>query len=196
MTSMDRIDRNRGMDARLASGMTGHRCFSRCTALALALLLAACQRAPENDSLSGNIVDRGEAGIDNDLIDEALPPDEGGENAATPPAGRAEAPTDDMTVPARLRGQWTGLRARCDDPADPLRLTITGHALRYYESVGQVTSVARADQGAVIVSAAFSGEGDNWTRAQLMSVSPDGKRLTIITNGEAVVRKRCGGGPP
>jgi hypothetical protein len=163
--------------------------------------LAACNQGQENGSLSSNIANVTQPEPANDVGDanganEAIVETEASNTLADEGTGAdaSISPVDRASIPARLRGTWAGLRAGCDDAGDPLRLTVSDRALRYYESVGEATSVAPGDKGAVIVTARFSGEGDNWTRAQIMSVSADGQRLTITTNGEPVTRKRCAAG--
>ncbi|WP_336958274.1 hypothetical protein [Sphingobium aquiterrae] len=168
------------------------------TLLAVAALSACGQQQQDNASLSSNIANVTAPMADtfdgnaNEAVMETETPDTVTNGEAAP--AQSITPVDRATIPARLRGEWTGLRSACDDAGDPLRLSISDRALRYYESVGEATSVAPAEKGAVIVTARFSGEGDSWTRAQIMSVSPDGQRLTIVTNGAPVTRKRCAGG--
>lgn len=156
--------------------------------------LSACGQEQDNAGLSSNIANATEPLADNgnEAVMETETP--GMSANESPAAATSISPVDRATIPARLRGEWSGLKSACNDPGDPLRLSISGRTLRYYESVGEATSVAPAEKGAVIVTARFSGEGDNWTRAQIMSVSPDGQRLTITTNGAPVTRKRCAGG--
>lgn len=163
------------------------------TALALAAL-SSCGQEQDDASLSSNIANVTQPMADNadDAVMETETPDMSANES--PAAGISASPVDRATIPARLHGEWTGLKSACNDPGDPLRLSISGQALRYYESVGEATSVAPAEKDAVIVTARFSGEGDSWTRAQILSVSPDGQRLTITTNGEPVIRKRCAAG--
>ncbi|MDF0541805.1 hypothetical protein PX699_05605 [Sphingobium sp. H39-3-25] len=174
-----------------------------CAALPLLAIamLAACNQGQDNGSLSSNIANVTEPvpanGVDegngaNEAIVETESANAIADDGAA--ADRSLSPVDRASIPARLHGTWAGLRADCNDAGDPLRLTVSDRALRYYESVGEATSIAPGDKGAVIVTARFSGEGDNWTRAQIMSVSPDGQRLTITTNGEPVTRKRCAAG--
>ncbi len=80
---------------------------------------------------------------------------------------------------------------RCGDRSADLELTVTPKTLIFHESVGTVTKVAPGPGERVRVTAAFTGEGDSWTRKVELRPSANGKELTMINDGAAVTRKRC-----
>lgn len=123
-------------------------------------------------------------------------PDPAPVDAVTPPAPIARQEPDPAgLIPARFRGRWAGLGADCADERSDLRLSVLGDELHFYESVGKVAKVVVHGAGALVVDAAYEGEGQAWDRRQTLSLSPDGQRLTIVTEGVAMVRKRCAADP-
>lgn len=103
-------------------------------------------------------------------------------NAGSSPAGG---------IPAALQGNWTGLSDRCGDRSAELELKVTPENLIFHESVGTVKGVVTGTDGRVRVEAAFTGEGDSWTKKLDLRPSANGRELTIINDGAAVTRKRC-----
>lgn len=102
----------------------------------------------------------------------------------------ATDPTD--TAPVAFQGRWTGAKDRCSNAGAELELQITPKELIFHESVGTITLVTPQKDGKVAIDAAFTGEGESWTRRLEMRASADGRTLTIANDGQAVVRKRCG----
>ena len=165
------------------------------------LLLAACgEKGADNPRMSTDIVDeQASYDVSNDTPaqDETLtsenavkprtPPDasapaEAKTSAAAPPAG---------AIPAALQGNWTGLNDRCGDRSAELELKVTPGSLIFHESVGTVKGVVTGTGGKLRVDAAFTGEGDSWTKKLELRPSANGRELTIINDGAAVTRKRC-----
>ena len=156
------------------------------------ILLSACNQQADKSADQPNMV--------SNIIDQAMP-DVGNaqpsSNAITPveapsrvdAAPPATAPAG--LVPARLQGNWTGVNDSCGDRSANLELTIAPDRLVFHESVGAVKSVSDGADGRVSVDAAFTGEGQSWTRTVGMQLSADGKTLTIVNDGTAVTRKRC-----
>lgn len=162
------------------------------------LLLAACDdKGGEKPRMSTNIVDEQAT---YDVSNETPAQDEtlaaGNE---TPPQPADNASVADRTgtashagaIPAALQGSWTGLNDRCGDRSAELELKVTSDSLIFHESVGTVTGVATGTGGKVKVDAAFTGEGDSWTKKVELRPSANGRELTIINDGAAVTRKRC-----
>ena len=123
---------------------------------------------------------------------------DGGATAPSPSPPRVErsdaagpAAVAAKTIPVALRGRWIGLKDRCDDPAAASELTITPDRLIFHESVGEAQSVETRSDGAVAVRAAFTGEGESWTRTIDLRASRDGRTLTIVQDAAAAVRRRC-----
>lgn len=72
-----------------------------------------------------------------------------------------------------------------------MELNILPGQLVFHESVGTVQKATPGEDGRLSVIAAFTGEGQSWTRTLALSPSADGQRLTIVNDGAAVTRKRC-----
>lgn len=108
-----------------------------------------------------------------------------------PDANESVAVDHADTAPVAFQGHWTGVKDRCTDPAAELELQITPKELIFHESVGTITRITRQEGGKVAIDAAFTGEGESWTRRLEVSASANGQTLTIANDGQAVVRKRC-----
>lgn len=160
------------------------------------LLVASCGQPSGNDT--------DQPGVVTNIMDQALPnmsdaPPSA--NVITPVESvpRIETPTpatDSVVdtaglVPAAMQGRWTGAADRCGDRSSGLELTVAPDQFLFHESVGTVKNVTRGEDGQVAVEAAFTGEGQSWTRTLGLRTSKDGKALTIVNDGAAVTRKRC-----
>ena len=165
------------------------------------LLLAACDdKGGEQPRMSTNIVDEQatyDVSNETPAQDETLtagnetqpqPADNASVSAAADRAGTASRVG---AIPAALQGSWTGLNDRCGDRSAELELKVTPDSLIFHESVGTVKGVATGTGGKVKVDAAFTGEGDSWTKKLELRPSANGRELTIINDGAAVTRKRC-----
>lgn len=154
------------------------------------LLVTACNRAPDKPN--------DQPGVVTNILDQTLP------NAAEAPANgiipvetvpRVETPppaaAPDGLIPAAMQGRWAGAAERCGDKAAALELTVMPDQLLFHESVGTVKRVTQGDDGRAAVEAAFTGEGQSWTRTLALTLSKDGKALTVVNDGAAVTRKRC-----
>lgn len=165
------------------------------------LFLAACEdRDSGKPGMSTDIVDEKASYDVGDLSpvdDETLAP----VNASrpTPSAPTADAPAQRASqvappsgaLPSALQGRWTGLNDICGDRSAELELTVTPKSLIFHESVGNVTGVVSGTGGRLRVDAAFTGEGDSWTKRLELRPSANGRELTVINDGTAVTRKRC-----
>lgn len=162
----------------------------RALLLPLPLLLVACQDkdAGRNDSsqpgVVTNIVDEGEAAT------QPAPPVA---NQATPAETPASSPNTTVrgAIPTAFQGRWTGTSETCGDRSAALDLSIDPDRLLFHESEGTVKSVREDGEDRVSVTAAFTGEGESWTRTLALRTAENGTRLTIVNDGQAVTRKRC-----
>ena len=156
------------------------------------LLVAGCNPSSDNSADQPGVV----ANILNQTLPnvEEAPP---ASNAITPVEATPEIDTPPPEaapaglIPAAMQGSWTGVQDRCGDRSADLELTVTPDRLLFHESVGTVKSVTPGEEGRAAVEAAFTGEGQSWTRTLALRTSADGKALTIVNDGTAVTRKRC-----
>lgn len=159
-------------------------------AILLPIALAACDKAADSPdaspSVTANISDRTEK-----MVQDSAPP----ANATSPveTASNAIAADADMAgpVPTALQGRWTGLNDRCGDRAADKELNILPDQLVFHESVGTVQKATPGEDGRLSVTAAFTGEGQSWTRTMSLALADDGQRLIIVNDGTSATRKRC-----
>lgn len=90
-------------------------------------------------------------------------------------------------IPTAFQGHWNLDAAQCGEGADESRLRVGPQRLRFYESVGEVRGLRVKSDREIVVQLAYSGEGDTWLQSNRMTLSPDGKKLTI----DGFVRERC-----
>ena len=154
------------------------------------LLVTACNRAADKQN--------DQPGVVTNILDQTLPKMEAAPaNGITPveTVPRVETPPPaaaaDGLVPAAMQGRWAGAAERCGDKAAALELTVMPDQLLFHESVGTVKQVTQDADGRAAVEAAFTGEGQSWTRTLALTLSKDGKALTVVNDGTAVTRKRC-----
>lgn len=151
------------------------------------LMLAACDdRRDDKSEVVTNIVDQGPPDI------RAVPEASNGQTAEPSPALPAPEAPSGSTLPAGVQGRWTGLDENCADRATERELTITPTSLIFLESEGKVTGVSHGPNGSIRVDAAFTGEGQSWTKRLELRPSAKGRELTVLNDGTAVTRKRCG----
>lgn len=149
------------------------------------IALAACDKPAEKPEVQPGVV----TNISNRT--ERTPDVPPSVNATVP----TESPVPDVRasgmIPAALLGRWTGVTDKCGDRMADLELNILPDQLVFHESVGMVEAVTPGDDGQLSVKAAFTGEGQSWTRTLALRPAADGATLTIINDGSAVTRKRC-----
>lgn len=135
----------------------------RPTALAMALLLAACGQQQD------------------DAAPLADAPAETPEAAGSDAGSGMTLDLDMATgrIPERFHGLWDSAADGCD-PASDTRIRITGSRLEYYESVGDVSRVSAAGDD-VIAELAMTGEGMTWTdRIRLQLTSAGGREALLV----------------
>lgn len=156
----------------------------------LPIALAACEKAADSPdappSVTANISDRTEK-----MEQDSAPP----ANATSPVETASNATVVDADtagpIPAALQGRWTGINDRCGDRAADMELNILPDQFVFHESVGIVQKATPGENGRLSVTAAFTGEGQSWTRTMSLALAEDEQRLTIINDGTAATRKRC-----
>lgn len=166
--------------------------MKRMILLSLLLPIAACGKQDQDAAKQPGVV--------TNILDQAVPdarPADAPANgiAPTEPSPTVDTPpppaAPDGLIPAAFQGRWVGEQEKCGDRAAPLELKVAPDSLIFHESVGTVKAVRAESDGRVAVDAAFTGEGQSWTRTLQMRASPEGQALTITNDGTAVVRKRC-----
>lgn len=80
---------------------------------------------------------------------------------------------------------------RCGDRAAAMELQILPDQLVFHESVGTVQTVKPDGDRRLSITAAFTGEGQSWSRTILLNLAADGQKLTIVNDGASETRKRC-----
>lgn len=168
-------------------GGVGQAMRTLCPLLPL-LLIAACDNGKQSAEQPGVVANIMDQALPN--AQQPAPPANAITPVEPPPAIDPPAATPTGQIPATLQGRWTGPADRCGDRSADLELTITPDQLLFHESVGEVRSV-KAIEGGLSVEAAFTGEGQSWSRTLLLKPSSDGRTLTIVNDGAAVTRKRC-----
>ncbi|WP_338010733.1 hypothetical protein [Sphingobium bisphenolivorans] len=168
--------------------MTGS-CFMRAMILPLLLLPAACGKDEDRQpGVVANIVDQEVSGAADNAP--AVTNNSAVEPAEEPAPQTRQAPVA-SAIPPALQGRWTGLNDNCNNRSAELELKITRDSLIFHESVGTVMGVSSRPNNHVSVDAAFTGEGQSWTKKLELRPSANGRELTIINDGTAVTRKRC-----
>lgn len=172
---------------------TGVRLVGSCSMrlpIPLALLLLAACGSKQNDDQPGvvaNIMDKTLPNMEREVVpDNAIDTVE-----PLPDIPQPRQQTVLGLVPAGLQGRWTGVTDRCGDPGAVLDLTITPDRLIFHESVGTVTATDPGADGRYMLKAAFTGEGESWTRMLAVRLGAGGQELVIVNDGAAVTRKRC-----
>ncbi|WP_271438179.1 hypothetical protein [Pontixanthobacter luteolus] len=147
--------------------------------LAMVALLAACDRGGEPTEPVTTIEP-----------DQAIPvePDGG--------IGDGAPPLDELAgnIPARFQGVWDYVGGTCN-PASDMRTEIKPRQILYYESLGLVAGVGSEGSDA-LVDLVMEGEGEQWVQVSRLSLSADGKTLSVSDGTKPKVkdeypRKRC-----
>jgi hypothetical protein len=147
--------------------------------LAAALALAACGGG-------GPVADEAENVTALPSIDNVA----GGRNGmpsadGAPPRGDAASPTPGIstetdaaaTIPAVLHGRWGLTPGDCTSTRGDAKglLTVTADSLSFYESRAVPASNVETSANSISADFAFTGEGQNWTKFQALTL--DGDRL-------------------
>ncbi len=127
---------------------------------ALAVALAACSQQPTSapsDNASAQIAS---------------------ETAAPSPAGSVTSASA-KDIPAAARGRWGLVAADCTSTRGDAKglLTIDATSLKFYESVGKLSAVRERSDMRLRATFAFSGEGMDWTRDELLDIQDGGTTL-------------------
>ncbi|WP_294267256.1 hypothetical protein [uncultured Sphingomonas sp.] len=155
------------------------------SALALALLLAACGSAGEDSESNLSVAVPGAS-----PTSEPVP-----EATETPATERSPTETPVVTgaltaIPVEWQGVWAG-RDGCARSAT-MRLRVAPDRLIFYEAEGLASEIERRAPREIALKLAMSGEGEAWDRRAVLTLSEDGERLTRTEAGmDAVTYTRC-----
>jgi len=89
-------------------------------------------------------------------------------------------------IPADYQGRWGMNEADCtgDPAAAKGLLEITATEMKFYESVGTLSSVTEATNGRLRAAFGFTGEGQEWQRDVVLDLREGGKILVRREFGE------------
>lgn len=104
--------------------------------------------------------------------------------AAGSPSTAAQREDD---IPAAIRGRWGLVPADCTSTRGNAKglIVIDATHLRYYESVGTLGAIKERSGTRLNAAFAFSGEGMNWTRNEVLDVEDGGHSLTERQSGDS-----------
>lgn len=104
-----------------------------------------------------------------------------------PASNAVDAAPLPTAIPASLQGRWGLVPADCTSTRGDAKglLTIGATDLKFYESRGTVAKVLAAATDSFDADYAFTGEGQEWTRIEKLSLA-DGKlrRQTVTQEGQ------------
>jgi hypothetical protein len=112
--------------------------------------------------------------------------DSAADNESVEPAPTATAEPLPAEIPAAFRGRWGLVAEDCtSDRGDAKGLLEVGATeLRFYESVGALSEVTGATQDRFRGDFAFTGEGMEWQRDEVLDLREGGKVLVRREFGE------------
>lgn len=94
-------------------------------------------------------------------------------------------------LPAAFLGKWDAPPKPCSTPyRSDMQLDITARELAFFESGGNIKNVKITGPRDVTAEVAMSGEGETWEKSLHMTLSDDGKTLTL-DDGKMGTRVRC-----
>jgi hypothetical protein len=97
----------------------------------------------------------------------------------------ADGPPE-VTIPEAARGSWGLVAGDCIPGASDAKglLVIDATTLTFYESRGTLTAVSERSDTRIAGSFAFTGEGQAWTREEILDVQDDGRTLIRREDGD------------
>jgi len=107
--------------------------------------------------------------------------------AVKPPAAvEAGVGSGDKAIPAAIQGRWAIDASDCPKRpgTDLTALVIDAANLRFHESHGELARVRERSANRIVADYKFSGEGMDWDRLMVLSVTDGGKTLVRRDYGE------------
>lgn len=158
----------------------------RILAIAIVALLAGCGGEPEREAPAEGrqrttpVVNQAEL--------DRVPPE------ASPTPAPAPTPAEAGTiaqVPDAWRGTWAGEGGNCAAGSD-LRLQVAPDRLLFFEAEAVATRIERLSEREIQLDLSFSGEGQSWTKRNVLALGDDGDALVRSEDGMPTVRyRRC-----
>ena len=111
------------------------------------------------------------------------------EAAETAPAGSDAAGADQAAIPPAIRGRWGLVPADCTSTRGDAKglLVIGPDSMRFYEATATLGSVSAVGADRLRAEFAYTGEGQQWTREQSLTVADAGKTLTRREFGQGAM---------
>ncbi|WP_375427541.1 hypothetical protein [uncultured Sphingomonas sp.] len=143
------------------------------------LLLAACgggsegaNTAAEESSAAPTVQQAVPENLTDDAGNKAIPLDP--PPAATPAASATPAGLE--AFPASFQGRWGLVAADCEPGRDDAKglMEVGAKTLRFYESRATATALIQPRPARIEARLAFIGEGQEWTRANALTLIDDG----------------------
>lgn len=100
------------------------------------------------------------------------------EDAVTPEPTVSASPLP-TEIPAAFQGRWGMTPADCTSDKGDAKglLEVSANELKFYESVGALEEVTGVTEGRFRGNFAFTGEGMEWTRDEVLDLHEDGRML-------------------
>jgi hypothetical protein len=84
-----------------------------------------------------------------------------------------------LEIPRRFWGEYNEQLTACGTGNHDSRLRVSWDRVHFYESVGELVSLLRHEDGSVTVEAKHEGEGQVWTAVYNLRLSADDQSLTV-----------------
>lgn len=155
------------------------------------LALAACQGAPKNDTDAADVQNQLDAPIKEV---ETLPPGETAVDAGSINADNvAVAEPAGKLIPASMQGKWGQVPADCTSTKGDNKglMTVTSDMMRFYESRAKLMKIVGSSPEKLTAEFAFTGEGQNWTQTETLTLTGSSNTLTRSEDGTDLRYTRC-----
>jgi hypothetical protein len=102
-------------------------------------------------------------------------------------------------IPKAYWGEYKERIEDCGTENSESHLRVSGDTVRFFESTSSINSLLHHKDGSVTIFASSSGEGESWLSIFHLSLSADGRSLTLTypqasdEEQRSVVRMRCPG---
>ncbi len=105
------------------------------------------------------------------------------------PVAAMAAPAGD--IPPAFHGDWSGRVEACGKADDDSRTHVAAHDIGYYEDGDEVLGVTVVDAHHIVVDVNSGNDGRTSRLTRHLTLSPDGRRLTITGGVKPFTVVRC-----